>query len=141
MPRGSTRSSRASRYTRSRLPVALAGPSYPHFLRAADLEQIGAAHAHEPAIAILTTLVVILLFTLEIQGALTSGNEAARRSVVELLAGRVAIYFYGGTLLAGLIVPLIQIIMFGMGPTLALADFTRVLAMPWPVVVGIAPAG
>jgi BASS family bile acid:Na+ symporter len=36
-----------------------------------------------------------------------------------------------------LIVPLIQIIMFGMGTTLSAADFTRVLAMPWPVVVGI----
>jgi len=36
-----------------------------------------------------------------------------------------------------LIVPLIQIIMFGMGTTLSLADFTRVLAMPWPVVAGI----
>jgi BASS family bile acid:Na+ symporter len=36
-----------------------------------------------------------------------------------------------------LIVPLIQIIMFGMGTTLSTADFTRVLAMPWPVVVGI----
>jgi BASS family bile acid:Na+ symporter len=36
-----------------------------------------------------------------------------------------------------LIVPLIQIIMFGMGTTLSVSDFTRVLAMPWPVVVGI----
>src|SRR5512138_766929 len=36
-----------------------------------------------------------------------------------------------------LIVPLIQIIMFGMGTTLSVPDFTRVLAMPWPVVVGI----
>ncbi len=36
-----------------------------------------------------------------------------------------------------LIVPLIQIIMFGMGTTLSVRDFTRVLAMPWPVVVGI----
>lgn len=36
-----------------------------------------------------------------------------------------------------LIVPLIQIIMFGMGTTLSVADFTRVLAMPWPVIVGI----
>lgn len=35
-----------------------------------------------------------------------------------------------------LIVPLIQVIMFGMGTTLSLADFGRVLAMPWPVVVG-----
>lgn len=36
-----------------------------------------------------------------------------------------------------LIVPLIQIIMFGMGTTLSLADFGRVLRMPWPVLVGI----
>lgn len=36
-----------------------------------------------------------------------------------------------------LIVPLIQIIMFGMGTTLSVRDFTRVLAMPWPVVVGV----
>jgi BASS family bile acid:Na+ symporter len=36
-----------------------------------------------------------------------------------------------------LIVPLIQIIMFGMGTTLSVADFSRVLAMPWAVVVGI----
>lgn len=36
-----------------------------------------------------------------------------------------------------LIVPLIQLIMFGMGTTLSLADFGRVLRMPWPVFVGI----
>jgi len=36
-----------------------------------------------------------------------------------------------------LIVPLIQLIMFGMGTTLSVADFTRVLKMPWPVFVGI----
>ncbi len=36
-----------------------------------------------------------------------------------------------------LIVPLIQLIMFGMGTTLSVADFTRVLKMPWPVLVGI----
>ncbi|MGE5294500.1 MAG: bile acid:sodium symporter family protein [Solirubrobacterales bacterium] len=34
------------------------------------------------------------------------------------------------------IVPLIQIIMFGMGTTLSIADFTRVLKMPWPVFIG-----
>jgi bile acid:Na+ symporter, BASS family len=44
---------------------------------------------------------------------------------------------WGGFDLKHLIVPLIQIIMFGMGTTLSVADFTRVLAMPWPVVVGI----
>lgn len=36
-----------------------------------------------------------------------------------------------------LIVPLIQIIMFGMGTTLSLRDFTRVLTIPWPVFVGM----
>ena len=36
-----------------------------------------------------------------------------------------------------LIVPLIQIIMFGMGTTLSVKDFTRVLALPWPVFVGM----
>ena len=36
-----------------------------------------------------------------------------------------------------LIVPLIQLIMFGMGTTLSLGDFARVLKMPWPVLVGI----
>ncbi len=38
--------------------------------------------------------------------------------------------------LGKLIVPLIQIIMFGMGTTLSVADFTRVLKMPWPVFIG-----
>ena len=36
-----------------------------------------------------------------------------------------------------LIVPLTQIIMFGMGTTLTLRDFARVLAFPWPVFVGL----
>jgi BASS family bile acid:Na+ symporter len=35
-----------------------------------------------------------------------------------------------------LIVPLIQIIMFGMGTTLSVADFGRVFKMPWAVLVG-----
>jgi BASS family bile acid:Na+ symporter len=35
-----------------------------------------------------------------------------------------------------LIVPLIQIIMFGMGTTLSLVDFGRVIKLPWPVLVG-----
>jgi formate-dependent nitrite reductase membrane component NrfD len=55
---------------------------------------------------IAVTAFVIILFALEIQGALTGGNPAARRSVHEMFSGRVAIYFYGGTLLIGLVVPL-----------------------------------
>lgn len=51
------------------------------------------------------TAVVILFFGLEVHGALTSGNAAAQRSVHELFNGSVAIHFYGGTLLLGLVVP------------------------------------
>jgi bile acid:Na+ symporter, BASS family len=39
--------------------------------------------------------------------------------------------------LGGLIVPLIQIIMFGMGTQLTLGDFRRVLAFPKPVLIGM----
>ena len=52
--------------------------------------------------------------------------------------------FYPGTFrswfgqdLKILIVPLIQIITFGMGTTLTLKNFERVLTMPWPVFIGI----
>jgi BASS family bile acid:Na+ symporter len=37
-----------------------------------------------------------------------------------------------------LIVPLVQLIMFGMGTKLSPADFGRVIRMPWPVVIGVA---
>jgi BASS family bile acid:Na+ symporter len=43
---------------------------------------------------------------------------------------------WAGFNLGVLIVPLIQIIMFGMGTTLSVADFTRVFKMPWPIFVG-----
>jgi formate-dependent nitrite reductase membrane component NrfD len=78
-----------------------------------EMALLGAPDSDAPAVLlkiwISVTALVILLFTLEIQGALTSGNAAARRSVVEMFAGRVAISFYGGTLLVGLIVPLILV--------------------------------
>ncbi len=38
--------------------------------------------------------------------------------------------------LKGLITPLLQIITFGMGTTLSLADFTRIFKMPWPICIG-----
>ena len=44
---------------------------------------------------------------------------------------------WGGFQLKTLIVPLIQIIMFGMGSTLSLSDFARVATMPRAVFVGI----
>ncbi len=54
---------------------------------------------------IVITAMVIVFLGLEVHGALTGGNSAAQQSVRELFAGRVAIYFYGGTLLLGLIIP------------------------------------
>jgi bile acid:Na+ symporter, BASS family len=44
---------------------------------------------------------------------------------------------WAGFNLALLIVPLIQVIMFGMGTTLSVADFERVIVMPRPVLIGI----
>jgi bile acid:Na+ symporter, BASS family len=42
-----------------------------------------------------------------------------------------------GTDLKVLIVPLIQVITFGMGTTLSGRDFKNVLVMPWPVAIGV----
>ncbi|QDV41130.1 Sodium Bile acid symporter family protein [Stieleria neptunia] len=44
---------------------------------------------------------------------------------------------WGNFELKTLIVPLIQLIMFGMGATLTLSDFTRILKMPRAVLIGI----
>jgi BASS family bile acid:Na+ symporter len=44
---------------------------------------------------------------------------------------------WGDFELKTLIVPLIQLIMFGMGATLAISDFTRVVQMPRAVLIGI----
>jgi len=49
----------------------------------------------------------------------------------------VAFMTWYGFNLKVLIVPLIQIIMFGMGTTLSLPDFGRVLKMPWAVFIGM----
>ena len=51
------------------------------------------------------TALVAAFFALELHGAWTGGNAAAKRSVQELFAGRMALAFYGGTLALGLAVP------------------------------------
>jgi formate-dependent nitrite reductase membrane component NrfD len=53
------------------------------------------------------TAMVALFFVLEVQGALSSGNLAAQWSVRDILAGRLAMLFYGGTLALGILVPLL----------------------------------
>lgn len=52
------------------------------------------------------TLIVALFVALEIHGALTSENIAARWSARDILAGRLSTVFYGGTLVIGIFVPL-----------------------------------
>ena len=44
---------------------------------------------------------------------------------------------WGGVKLVSLVVPTIQIIMFGMGTTLSAADFLRVAKRPWAVATGV----
>jgi len=44
---------------------------------------------------------------------------------------------WGGVKLTKLVTPAIQIIMFGMGTTLTLADFVRVAKCPWAVATGV----
>ena len=44
---------------------------------------------------------------------------------------------WGGVPLLSLVVPAIQLIMFGMGTTLSLEDFLRVAKCPWAVAVGV----
>ena len=44
---------------------------------------------------------------------------------------------WGGVKLTKLVTPAIQVIMFGMGTTLTLADFVRVAKCPWAVAVGV----
>jgi formate-dependent nitrite reductase membrane component NrfD len=55
------------------------------------------------------TAVVIVLFGLELHGAMTGGIAASRRSAHELLAGRLAAVLYVGILLIGLVVPAILV--------------------------------
>lgn len=44
---------------------------------------------------------------------------------------------WGGVKLTKLVTPAIQVIMFGMGTTLTLADFARVAKCPWAVALGV----
>lgn len=59
---------------------------------------------------IAVSAIVTLFFVFEIQGAWTSGNIAAKWSVRDMLAGRLAISFYGGTLAMGLLVPVLLLV-------------------------------
>jgi formate-dependent nitrite reductase membrane component NrfD len=91
------------------MAYALRGGIAALLVTTALFEPPGAGAATLVTIWVSVTAVVIILFALEIQGAVSGGNPAARRSVHDMLAGRMAIYFYGGTLLIGLLVPLLLV--------------------------------
>ena len=89
---------------------------------------------------------VVVVLALALMAAGVRGTRAAGFAFTIWVAAFVAAaMFYPwafrqwfGYELSGLIVPLIQIIMFGMGTQLTLGDFRRVLVMPKPVLIGIA---
>lgn len=76
------------------------------------------------------TAIVALFFLLELHGAHMSGNAAAQRSVHDLLAGRVAPYFYVGILALGLALPAL----------LVWSGMTGPLSLSAMAVLGIASA-
>jgi formate-dependent nitrite reductase membrane component NrfD len=51
------------------------------------------------------TALVVVLWAIEFQVVLSSGEGAARQSILDLLKGRLALYVYGGILFVGLLVP------------------------------------
>ncbi|MFC1650080.1 bile acid:sodium symporter family protein [Candidatus Latescibacterota bacterium] len=89
-------------------------------------------------------LVVLMFSTLAL---FTMGNNVLKGYAfsVWVLASVAASMYYPNSFgswfgydLKILIVPLIQIIMFGMGTTLNLKDFGRVMKVPWPIFIGMA---
>lgn len=64
-----------------------------------------------PKLWIAVSAIVTVLFVFEIQGALSSANIAAKWSVRDMLSGRLALTFYGGTLVIGLVIPVLLIML------------------------------
>lgn len=88
----------------------------------------------------------ILMLSLVSLAIAFRGNKVLRGlsyTVIILAAVSLAMYYpnyfktVGDFKLSALIVPLLQIIMFGMGTELSLKDFARVLRMPKGIIVGI----
>ena len=67
------------------------------------------------------SVLITLFFVFETQGAWTSGNIAARWSVRDVLSGRLAISFYGGTLAMGLIIPVLLLVSSAEHPPVIMA--------------------
>lgn len=88
----------------------------------------------------------ILMLSLVTLAIAFRGNKVLRGlSYTVIILGVVSLAMYypayfvsiGGLKLSALIVPLLQIIMFGMGTELSLKDFAQVIRMPKGIIVGI----
>src|SRR3954466_15025993 len=88
---------------------------------------------------------VLMLFFVNLAIAFGGNNMLRGLSYTVIILGVVSVAMYypqyfktiGDFKLSALIVPLLQIIMFGMGTELSLKDFVQVLRMPKGIAVGI----
>src|ERR1051326_860987 len=99
-----------------------------------------AANTHLRAGLLLVALLVCLALSLQVQPNLKTFAFTAwvLTFVSASLVWPRAFGRWGGFDLSLLIVPLVQVIMFGMGTKLSAQDFVRVLVMPRPVLIGVA---
>jgi BASS family bile acid:Na+ symporter len=89
------------------------------------------------AVAVLSAIVCACAVTLRTSLRKLAFTAWVMTCVLAAFCFPAAFIHWGDFELKKLIVPLIQLIMFGMGATLAISDFTRVLKMPWAVFIGI----
>jgi len=99
-----------------------------------------AVNTHLRAGPLLVALLVCLALSLQVQPNLKAFAFTAwvLTFVSASLVWPRAFGRWGGFDLSLLIVPLVQVIMFGMGTKLSANDFVRVLVMPRPVLIGVA---
>src|SRR4051812_891913 len=99
-----------------------------------------AANTHLRSGPLLVALLVCLALSLQVQQNLKTFAFTAwvLTFVSAALVWPQAFRRWGGYDLSLLIVPLVQVIMFGMGTKLSANDFVRVLVMPRPVLIGVA---
>src|SRR5215467_12011700 len=123
-----------------------AGPSFLRWITVALLVVVlaclgtMAANTHLQAGLLVVALLVCLALSAQFQPSLKTFAFTAwvLTFVSASLVWPRAFGRWGGYDLSLLIVPLVQVIMFGMGTTLSANDFVRVLVMPRPVLIGVA---
>jgi BASS family bile acid:Na+ symporter len=88
---------------------------------------------------------VLMAFFLSIAFAFRGSKTLKGLSYTMMILGAVSIAMYhpqyfktiGDYKLSALIIPLLQIIMFGMGTELSLKDFANVIKMPKGIIIGV----